>query len=362
MRVVIAGGGTVGHVQPALALAHALQADDVSFIGTARGAEARLVSNANLPFSSIDISGFDRARPLSLLTLVPKAAGATIQARALLRQRQADAVVGMGGYVSLPVCMAARSMGIPVVLHEQNIVLGLANRVCKPLAFRVAVSWKETLASAGSKGVFTGNPVLPGIAHLDRENRRSDALARFNLDPSRKTLLVFGGSQGARRINEAIVGLSQRWRHRSDRQILHLVGASEFDLFRAKVAHGGELRYEMLDFLSEMIDAYSVADLALCRGGATTLAELTAVGLPAIIVPYPWHRDHQQERHAEVLATAGAAVALPDPDTTTESVEAIADPLLDSDDSLLTMSKASLQLGHPDAAQHLAGVVHGRAA
>jgi UDP-N-acetylglucosamine--N-acetylmuramyl-(pentapeptide) pyrophosphoryl-undecaprenol N-acetylglucosamine transferase len=285
-----------------------------------------------------------------------------MQARSLLGKRRPDVVVGMGGYVSLPVCTAARLMRTPVVIHEQNIVFGLANRVCKPVASRVAVSWKETLASAGRNGAFTGNPVLPEIAHFDRDRLRSNALARFNLDPSRKTLLVFGGSQGARKINEATVGLSRRWQHRSDRQILHLVGRAEFDVFRAKVTRGGELRYEMLDFLSEMVHAYSVADLALCRGGATTLAELTAIGLPAIVVPYPWHRDRQQERHAEVLEGAGAAIALPDPDTTTDSVDEIADRLLGSDETLRTMSAASSRLGNPEAAEHLAAIVRGAAA
>jgi UDP-N-acetylglucosamine--N-acetylmuramyl-(pentapeptide) pyrophosphoryl-undecaprenol N-acetylglucosamine transferase len=140
------------------------------------------------------------------------------------------------------------------------------------------------------------------------------------------------------------------------------VGRAEFDVFRAQVTRGGELRYEMLDFLSEMVDAYSVADLALCRGGATTLAELTAIGLPAIVVPYPWHRDRQQERHAEVLERAGAAVALPDRGTNTDSVDAIADRLLGSDATLQIMSTASSRLGNPEAAEHLADVLRGAAA
>ena len=362
MRVVIAGGGTVGHVQPAIALARALEHDDVSFIGTAHGAEAILVRAGGLTFNSIDISGFDRARPLSLLGLAPKAARATMQARRLLRAHPPDVVVGMGGYVSLPVCTAARLNGNRVILHEQNIVLGLANRVCKRFASRVAVSWEETLSAAGRRAVFTGNPVLPEFAHFDREARRDQAFARFDLDPARKTLLVSGGSQGARRINEAVVGLSRRWQDRSDRQILHLVGRAEFESFQSKVEHTGKLRYEMLDFLSEMIDAYSVADLALCRGGATTLAEITAVGLPAIVVPYPWHRDRQQERHAEVLERAGAAVALADPETTTDSVGDIADRILGSDEESQRMSAACRSLGNRDAAERLAEVVRGTAA
>jgi UDP-N-acetylglucosamine--N-acetylmuramyl-(pentapeptide) pyrophosphoryl-undecaprenol N-acetylglucosamine transferase len=362
MRVVIAGGGTAGHVQPAVALARALGSEEVSFIGTATGAEARLIPDARLAFSTIDISGFDRARPLSLLSLGPRAARATLQARSVLHERMPDVVVGMGGYVSLPVCVAARSRGTSIVLHEQNAVLGLANRVCKPLAARVAVSWRETLPSSGPRGVFTGNPVLPEIAHLDRSQRRSAALARFDLEPGRRTLLVFGGSQGARTLNQAAVGLSQRWKDRSDRQVLHISGPAEYEVVKQRVVSGGEMIYNVVDLLSEMMDAYSVADLVLCRGGATTVAELTATGLPAIIVPYPYHRDRQQERHADVLASAGAAVTLSDADTTTDSVGAIADSLFDSESALAAMARASLGLGHPDAAEHLASVVREAAA
>jgi UDP-N-acetylglucosamine--N-acetylmuramyl-(pentapeptide) pyrophosphoryl-undecaprenol N-acetylglucosamine transferase len=357
MRVVIAGGGTAGHVQPAVALARALASEEVSFIGTATGAEARLVPDAQLPFNTIDIRGFDRARPLSLLSLAPRATRATLQARSVLRERMPDVVVGMGGYVSLPVCAAAHLRGTSIVLHEQNAVLGLANRVCKPFATRVAVSWEETLPSAGARGVFTGNPVVPEIAHLDRNKRRSAALARFELEPGRRTLLVFGGSQGARSLNQAAVGLSERWKDRRDRQVLHIAGPGEFGLFKERVASGGDLIYRIVDLLSEMMDAYSVADLVLCRGGATTVAELTATGLPAIIVPYPFHRDRQQERHAQVLEAAGAAVTLRDTDTSAASVGDIADSLFDSGGVLASMTQASLGLGHPQAAQHLASVV-----
>jgi UDP-N-acetylglucosamine--N-acetylmuramyl-(pentapeptide) pyrophosphoryl-undecaprenol N-acetylglucosamine transferase len=361
MHVVIAGGGTVGHVQPAIALARALGGEDVSFIGTQKGAEARMVARAGLPFAAIEIKGFDRARPLSLLSLAPQAVRATAQARSLLRTHKPDVVVGMGGYVSLPVCSAARLSHTPVVLHEQNIVLGLANRVCKPVAARVAVSWSETLAAAGSHGVFTGNPVLPQVAHLDRAGRRDQALSGFGLQPSRKTLLVFGGSQGARRINQAAIGLADRWEHRDDRQVLHIAGASDFASTRAAVADR-ELPYKVVEFLDDMTDAYSAADLVMSRGGATTVAELTAVGLPAIVVPYPYHRDRQQERHAEILQAAGAALAIADSDTTTATVGDAADSLLGNEDSLRKMAVASLTLGRPDAAADLATVVRAVAA
>ncbi|MDQ4065930.1 MAG: glycosyltransferase, partial [Actinomycetota bacterium] len=171
MRVVIAGGGTAGHVNPGIALAAAL-GEQVSFIGTRTGLEARLVPASGYGFEAISLEGFDRSRPARFPLVAARAAGAVAASRRLLGRERPSVVVGMGGYVSLPVCLAARSRGIPVVLHEQNIVLGLAHRVSKPVARRIAVSFAETLRAVGAKAVLTGNPVLPHIATLDRSARR----------------------------------------------------------------------------------------------------------------------------------------------------------------------------------------------
>ncbi|HYZ47153.1 MAG TPA: glycosyltransferase, partial [Actinomycetota bacterium] len=157
-RIVIAGGGTAGHVNPALALASALADEDVIFVGTSSGLEARLVPAAGWRFEAIVVRGFDRAKPLAIAGTGFMAARATVAATRLLRKLAPDVVVGMGGYVSLPVCVAARVARIPVVLHEQNIVFGLANRICKAFARRVCVSFEETLDTAGPHGVFVGNP------------------------------------------------------------------------------------------------------------------------------------------------------------------------------------------------------------
>jgi UDP-N-acetylglucosamine--N-acetylmuramyl-(pentapeptide) pyrophosphoryl-undecaprenol N-acetylglucosamine transferase len=199
--------------------------------------------------------------------------------------------------------------------------------------------------------------VLPEIVQLDRGERRGEALRRLELEPQRRTLLVFGGSQGAHRINQAAVGLAERWLDRSDRQVLHIVGPADFDAGQASALGQGSMPYRMVDFLPSMLDAYAVADLALCRGGATTVAELTTMGLPAIIVPYPFHRDRQQERHAQILQEAGAALALRDSDTTTAAVEEATDSLFENDVALTAMSRASRSLSHPHAAQDLAEMV-----
>ena len=360
MKIVIAGGGTAGHVTPAIAVALALSGDDVSFLGTSAGVEARLVPEAGWPLMFIDVRGFDRSRPWSIAPAGWSAMGALGDARGLLKKLRPDVCLGMGGYVSLPVCLAARSLHVPVVVHEQNIVLGLANRVLKKAAARVAVSYEETLEGLGDRGAFVGNPIRPEIASLDVSSERELGWKRFELDPTRKTLLAFGGSLGARTINEAALGLGIRWRDRSDLQILHIIGPSAYDSFEQRVreeVRGSRLIYRTESYVKRMAEVYAAADFALCRGGATTIAELGAVGLPALIVPYPHHRDRQQERQARILEAAGAAFVLPDevarPDVIAEKIE----PLIGDDRALAHMRAATASFGRPDAAPRLASIV-----
>jgi UDP-N-acetylglucosamine--N-acetylmuramyl-(pentapeptide) pyrophosphoryl-undecaprenol N-acetylglucosamine transferase len=354
VRIAIAGGGTAGHVNPALALAEALQGCDVTFLGTATGAEARLVPDAGWPLEVIEVRGWDRARPASFPLAGAVAVRALAAARGVLRRLRADVVVGMGGYVSLPACLAARSLGTPIVLHEQNIVFGLANRVCRPLASAVAVSFRDSLGSAGRRGVFVGNPIRAEIANADHPSERARGLHRFALEEGRRTLLVFGGSQGARRINTAAAELRTLWEQRTDLQVVHVTGSA--DEQGGEADPGARLLYRAVSFVDRMIEAYSVADLALCRGGATTVAELEAVGLPSIIVPYPYHRDRQQELHARILERAGAAIALPDGRATGGTVAGYAERILGDHDARARMRSAALALATPDAAERLAGV------
>ncbi len=376
MRVVIAGGGTAGHVNPAIALARALGDDrsstanrrsekpGITFIGTPTGVEATLVPAAGFSLQSVRVRGFDRARPLSIVATGGRALKAVADARRILTAVSPTVVVGMGGYVSLPVCLAARSLRVPMVLHEQNIVLGLANRVAAPFARAVGVSFEETRAAVGRRAVLTGNPVMPEMASFDRTTERERGIERFSLDPARRTVLVFGGSLGAQRVNEAASGLATRWRERADVQVLHIAGRAAFPRLRADVgdvedgeAPKGRLIYRVVEYVDRMLEAYCVADVALCRGGATTVAELTCVGLPSIIVPYPYHRDRQQERHAEVLERAGAAEVVADKEATTETIGGRIEGLLTDDGRRERMEQATAALGRPDAAFRLADIV-----
>lgn len=364
MRIVIASGGTAGHVNPAIALAEALRPDETIFIGTDRGAEARLVPGAGFPLETVPVRGLDRARPWTFPVTAAVALRAIARVRRILTRIRPQVVVGMGGYVSLPACLAARTLRTPVVLHEQNIVLGLANRVTKPLARAVAVSFPETCATVGAKAVHTGNPVLPRLAHLDRDQARAGGLRRFQLDETRRTLLVFGGSQGARTVNRAAVGIAHLWRDRSGEQILHITGRAAAEEVTATTGSLAEaaLVYRAVPYVEDMGEAYAVADLALCRGGATTLAELQAVGLPSIIVPYPHHRDRQQELHGRSLERRGAAVVVSDESASAERISDIALSLLERPQDLAAMAAATRGGGGDTAAGALADLVRGAAA
>lgn len=365
MKVVIAGGGTAGHVNPALALAAELSGHEVSFAGTAAGVEATLVPRAGYELDTIEVSGLDRSRPWALPLVALRAALAVGAARRLLRRRRPDVVVGVGGYVSLPVCLAARLERIPVVIHEQNAVLGLANRLLKPLAAAVAVSFEDTRPQAGRRAVVTGNPVLPQIARCERAALRQRALEAFDLGGDAAVVLVFGGSQGAQRINRAAAGLAERWRQRRDVQVVHITGRAahaEVEAAVRRASGSGGLTYRVVPFVEDMVLAYAAADVAVCRGGATTIAELCVVGLPAVIVPYPYHRDRQQERHALILERAGAALHLPDAETTAQRLAVLLDELLAQPARRAAMAAAAARLGRPDAARRLAEVVLGVAA
>jgi UDP-N-acetylglucosamine--N-acetylmuramyl-(pentapeptide) pyrophosphoryl-undecaprenol N-acetylglucosamine transferase len=353
VKVVIAGGGTAGHVNPAIALARALEGDDVVFVGTTSGAEASLVPTAGFDLHVIEVAGFDRAKPMSFPITAVRAGRAVMSARRFLREARPAVVVGMGGYVSLPVCVAAWTCGIPIVIHEQNIVFGLANRVVKRFARRIAVSYEDTLAIGGDKAVFVGNPVRNEILESDAESDRAAAIQELELDPARRTVLVFGGSQGARSINTAAAVLARRWGSRKDRQIVHITGRGHQE---DTIATDG-LIYRTPPFVDRMATAYAVADVAVCRGGATTLAELTMVGVPAIVVPYPFHRDKQQERQARVLERAGAVRIVADDELSPERLGNELDRILDTDGLAKKMSAAARSMATPDAARDLARVV-----
>ncbi len=364
--MVIAAGGTAGHVYPGLALADAIRRRDptasVAFVGTPRGIEGDAVPAAGFPLHTIEVVPWARTLGPRRYLAPASLAGATGKARGLLRRLGPHAVVGMGGYASLPVVSAARSRGVPTLLHEQNSIPGIANVVGARFARRVALTFEEarTRFPRTVETRVVGNPIREEIRTLDREAMRSEAIASFELDASRRTVLVMGGSLGAARLNDAVAALAARWRDRTDLQLLVAAGKQHGEPLRARVEEavaGGALTVRVLDYIARVELAYAAADLAVCRAGAATVAELSAVGLPSILVPYPFARANHQERNARALERAGGAGVVLDAQADAEVLGRELESLMTDSTVVRRMADAARGFGRPDAADALAGWV-----
>lgn len=286
---------------------------DVAYVGTPDGLEARLASEAGLDFFAIPAKGFDRGDRGTLVPAVLTTLRSWFRCLDLLRRWRPDVVIGFGGYVSLPLGLAAAFAGVPLVLHEQNAVTGLANRVLSRWASAVCVTYPGSIAvlARPSRAIVTGNPVRSSIAASSRDaGRKAMGLSKGDL-----VLLVFGGSRGARHLNEAVLALYPRLKERAKLKVVHVAGPQEVEAVTvglAEVAGGPAAQWIVRDYIAQMGDAIAAADLVVCRAGATTLAELAAVGRPAVLVPYPYATDDHQTRNAAALVEAGAAALVRD--------------------------------------------------
>ncbi len=350
---LVTGGGTGGHVYPALAVAEELvarghTANDIHFVGARRGLEVTAVPAAGFPLDVLPGRGLRRSlRPSALRDNVAALAGtaaALPRVWRLLRRDRPRVVLGVGGYASVPCLLGARLARVPTVVHEQNAAPGLANRLAVRLGARAAVSLPGTPLRGA---VLTGNPV-----------RRAMATVRRDPDLQHPVVLVFGGSLGARTLNDAALDLYDRWRDRTDRTVVHVSGrrdhadcVARLDTLRRS---SDTLDYELVEYEEHLERRYATAAVAVCRAGAVTVAELAVTGTPAVLVPLPGAPDDHQTRNAEALASAGAAVLVPDGDARADRLAAELDRLLADPARLEVMSDAARTLGRPDAAGRVA--------
>ena len=365
--ILLAGGGTGGHVVPSLAVADALRAAaadlGVEFIGTTRGLESRMVPEAGWRIHTVAAAPLARRISVDTLRIPLVLMRAVGQVRRVLRERRAVAAVVFGGYVCVPLALAARREGIPLVVHEQNAVPGLANRLAARWAAAVAVTYPGQSLGRGTPTV-TGNPVRPGLDPATVAGARSAALDHFELDPQRRTLLVFGGSQGARRINTAVVESATRWTSPDRVQIIHAAGRRDgadalaaWDHVRAEAGDRPMPLVRCYDYIARMELAYAAADAVVCRAGASSLAELTVLGLPGVLVPYPHATADHQTANARARAEAGGAVVVADAELDAARLVAEAEPTLLDEAYRTSMAAASRAFGRPDAAAEVARLV-----
>lgn len=332
---------------PALAVADALRARgaEVDFVAGER-AEAELVPAAGYPLHRLTVAGIDRRNPLRAARAVALAAAATARARRLLRKLGVDAVIGGGGYVAGPVGLAAGSLGVPLVLCEADSHLGVANRLLAPLAARVFLSFPVP-GREGGRYVLAGRPVPAGTADTDR----SAARERLGVGPDEPCLLVFGGSLGARRLNETAIEV---FGPAAPCVVLHASGRRDYPDLRERLAElGSPPHYHLHEYIAPFADALAAADLAAARAGGSVL-ELAAAGLPAILVPYPQATADHQTKNARFMAAAGAAVVVPDAELDAPRLAREVGGLLAAPERLRTMAKAARAVASPDAADRIA--------
>ncbi|WP_410580553.1 undecaprenyldiphospho-muramoylpentapeptide beta-N-acetylglucosaminyltransferase [Amycolatopsis sp. lyj-108] len=350
--VVVAGGGTAGHIEPALALADAvmrLRPDaTVIALGTERGLENKLVPARGYQLELIPPVPMPRKPTPELLKMPLKVRDAVKRTREVLDRVGADVVVGFGGYVALPAYLAARGR-TPIVVHEANEKPGLANKVGARFAVRVAVAVPGTPLA---KAEVIGIPLRRSITSLDRAALRAEAREHFGLDPDAPTLLVFGGSQGAVSINAAVSGAAKEFAD-AGIGVLHAHGPKNTLVVQE---FPGRPAYVPVPYLERMDLAYAAADAVLCRSGAMTVAEVSAVGLPAVFVPLPYGNG-EQAVNARPAVDAGAGLLVADADLTPAKVAELVIPLVSDADRVAKMSAAAVGLGHREADETLAKIV-----
>lgn len=355
LSVLLAGGGSAGHVSPLLALADCLRRRDpattVTALGTAEGLEARLVPERGYPLLTVPKVPMPRRPGPDLLRLGHRLGAAVAAAGAAIESTGADVVVGFGGYVSAPLYLAARRRGVPIVIHEQNPLPGLANKLGARFTPYVAVSFAGTPLP---HAVHTGLPLRPEISRLRREEVREQAYLELGLDPARTTLLVTGGSLGAQRLNETF-GAAAPDLVGAGVQVLHASGLGK-DVPLDLPDDGTGPAYVVVPYLDRIELAYAVADLVACRAGASTVCELTAVGLGGAYVPLPVGNG-EQRMNAEPVVAAGGGVLVDDAACTPAWVRSTLVPLLTDRPALERMGGAAAALGVPQADERLADLV-----
>lgn len=346
-KVVIAAGGTAGHVVPALAVADVLRGRgvEVEFIGGER-AEAELVPAAGYPFHELQVMGIDRSNVLRAARALLLAAAATFRARRLLKQVGANAVMGGGGYVAGPVGLAARSLRLPIVLTEADSHLGVTTRLLAPLAARVCLAF-PVAGRDGTRYLVTGRPLPATTGRADRAAARE----RFGLEAGAPCLLVFGGSLGARRLNHAAL---EAFGAAAPCSVLHACGQRDYAELRAQLDElDSPPHYRLFAFIQPFADALAAADLVAARAGGSVL-ELAAVGLPAILVPYPHATADHQTLNARHMERAGAAVVVPDDELDGPRLAREVAALLGAPQRMDEMSNAARAAARPDAAERIA--------
>ncbi len=367
MRILIAAGGTGGHIYPGLTIADAIRSRysdaEIVFVGSDRGLEGELVPRHGYRLEQIPSAYLERKLSLAVVRTAWRSGRGTLAAVSLLRQFAPDLVVGTGGYVTGPVLLGAALLRKKILIQEQNAYPGITNRLVARWASGLALGYGEAAALLRCRGFVevTGNPIRSDVTSVTR----LEGARRLGLDSARRTLIITGGSQGARSINQAVEGASAQLKELKGWQIVHATGKRHFGSIAERVYHVNPATNErivdgnmvIVPYIHDMPAAYGCADLMVSRAGALSIAETTARGVAAIYVPFPYASEDHQRKNAEVMVKAKAAVMILDAELTKERLWSEISSLAEDSARLNAMAQAAKNMGKPDAVKRIVGLV-----
>ena len=361
MKIIVSGGGTGGHIYPALTLIDAVKSKvpdaEFLYVGTKQGLESDIVPKAGINFTALSLEGgFERHFTLENFKRAADAILSVKRARAIVKNFNPNVAIGTGGFVCGPTILAASLMKIPTLIQEQNAVAGITNKILSKFVDKIAVGTEPALKNfPAEKTVYTGNPIRAEVLTAKRE----DGLKEFNFTAEKPVVLISGGSRGARAINNAMIDILLN--APANAQFLHVTGKGEFDSVTQKLKDGGfdfdNPNIKIVPYLYNMPQAMAMADLAIFRAGATGLAELTARGVPSILIPFPFAAENHQEFNAQALVKVGAARMILNKDLNSKILSENLSELLQNPAELKKMAAASLSLGKPQAAADIADLI-----
>ncbi|MCX7746966.1 MAG: undecaprenyldiphospho-muramoylpentapeptide beta-N-acetylglucosaminyltransferase [Clostridia bacterium] len=359
MKVIIAGGGTAGHINPGIAIAKYIKDKnkeaEILFIGTQKGLETRLVPREGFELQLIKVRGFKRKVSADTFVAFKELFQGLYEARKILKSFKPDIVIGTGGYVCGPVLFNASMMKIPTLVHEQNAYPGITNRILARYVDRVAISFKESerFFKSAKKIKLTGNPIRSEILSIDKKAARKT----LKLEGSQKLVVIFGGSRGAERINKAVTDMILRFHQPQDFNIIFATGESMYQNVMEKLKAAGNKSVEVVPYIYDMGTVMAAADLAVCRAGAITISELTALGIPSVIIPSPYVTANHQEHNARSLEKFGAASVILEKNLNGDVLYREIKELIIDKERLINMSEHSKKIGKRNAVESIYDMV-----
>ncbi|MCX7921307.1 MAG: undecaprenyldiphospho-muramoylpentapeptide beta-N-acetylglucosaminyltransferase [Clostridia bacterium] len=359
MKVLIAGGGTGGHIYPGVAIAKFIKQkhpdSEIVFVGTQKGLETKLIPREGFELKLITVRGFKRKLSVDTLVAVKELFQGLLEARKIIKEFSPDVVIGTGGYVCGPVVFSATRMRIPTVIHEQNAFPGVTNRILSRVTEAVAISFKESkkFFKSAKKLVHTGNPVRDEMLRVDKNEARQ----KLGIPNDKQLVVVFGGSRGAGKINETVAELIQKYYKDGDCKIIFATGEAQFEKISKQLSDIKTSNIEVTPYIYDMSNIMAAADLAICRAGAITISELQVLGTPSIMIPSPNVTANHQEFNARALEQEGGAVVILEKNLNAELLHHQMMDLLKDKEQLSKMSRNAKKTGVTNATEKIYSIV-----